>query len=188
MMKKIIKSLLKYKRSLLVFCCILVVCFAVYADWTFGAGKLTSTNYLYNSSSTNTKILGEAAFVDNSESETQDADNYFSVCAIEREKSRDEALGTLQSIVDSADSLPDAKDAALLQMMTIAGNIEKEANIETLVRAKGFTECIALIGEDNVNVIVKTAGLLTNEVAQIKEIVMNEVGIDAQNVKIVEKF
>lgn len=187
-MKNIFKPLLKYKRSLVVFGCIATVCFAVYADWSFGSGKLANTNYLYNSSDSSTKILGEAAFVDSSDSEAESADDYFSVCAIEREKSRDESLGTLQEIVDSADTLPDAKDSALLQMMTIAKNIEKEANIETLIRAKGFSECIALIGEENVNIVVKTAGLLTNEVAQIKEIVMNETGVSAQNIKIVEKF
>ena len=90
-------------------------------------------------------------------------------------------------MVDSSESMPDAKNKALSDMTAIASAIESETNIETLIKAKGFEDCIAVVSGDEANVIVKTSGLLTYEVAQIREIVMNELSIPAENVKIIEK-
>ena len=56
-----------------------------------------------------------------------------------------------------------------------------------MVMAKGFDDCIAVVNGDNLNVIVKTTGLLVNEVAQIKEIAIAESGFPAENIRIVEK-
>lgn len=83
--------------------------------------------------------------------------------------------------------MPDVKDEALGKMISIAGNIEIESNVETMVKAKGFEDCLAVVNGDNVNVVVKTSGLLTNEVAQIREIAMSETGFSPENIKIIEK-
>ena len=69
----------------------------------------------------------------------------------------------------------------------IALDIEREANIETLVTAKGFAQCVAVVNGDSANVIVKSDGLLPNEIAQINEIVYEQAGIVPANVKIIEK-
>jgi len=114
-------------------------------------------------------------------------DSYFAVAAVSRQRARDESIELLSNIVNSAESMPDIKDRALKDIQIIAGEIEKEANIEVLVRAKGFAECVAVISGENVNVIVKTDGLMPNEVAQIKEIVYEQTGISPNNVKIVER-
>ena len=63
----------------------------------------------------------------------------------------------------------------------------KEANIEALIKAKGFDECVTIISGTTANVIVKSEGLLETEVAQILEIVYSETGITPASVKIIEK-
>ena len=93
----------------------------------------------------------------------------------------------MQTVVDSSESMPDAKNKALEDMTAIASSMEAETNIETLIKAKGFENCIAVISGEDINIVVETTGLLTYEVAQIKEIVMNELGIPAENIKIIEK-
>lgn len=90
-------------------------------------------------------------------------------------------------VIDSAETMPDVKDKALDRMISIASEIETEALVEEMIKAKGFEECLAVMTGDNINVIVKTPGLLTSEVAQITEIVMEETGFTAENIKIVEK-
>ena len=114
-------------------------------------------------------------------------ESYFASAAYERQRSRDETLELLQTVVDSSETMPDAKNKALSDMTALAAAMEAETNIETLVKAKGFDDCIAVISGDNINVVVKTTGLLTYEVAQIREIVMNEMKIPAENIKIIEK-
>ena len=63
----------------------------------------------------------------------------------------------------------------------------KNHHIETLIQAKGFEECIAVISEGKATIIVKSDGLLASEVAQINEIVYEASGILPTDLKIIEK-
>jgi stage III sporulation protein AH len=117
----------------------------------------------------------------------EDGENYFAVSAVSRQRARDESIELLTDIANSAEALPDVRDKALSDIAVIAQEIEKEANIETLVKAKGFEECVAVVSGENANIIVKTEGLMQNEVAQIKEIVYEQAGISPGNVKIMER-
>ena len=65
--------------------------------------------------------------------------------------------------------------------------IENESNIETLIKAKGFEECVAVINGEKANVIVKSEGLQPNDLSQILEIVYLQAGILPENVTIMEK-
>ena len=112
---------------------------------------------------------------------------FFAVAVVSRQRARDESIELFNNIIDSAESMPDIKDKALRDIEVIAREIEREANIEVLVKAKGFPECVAVVNGENANIIVKTEGLMANEVAQIKEIVYEQAGILPGNTKIIEK-
>lgn len=189
-MKKIFTKIKKHRKGLIMLSCAAIAAAAVYSDVFNLGGNSPVSDYLYtsdNPSPDGTKILGEAALVDSTESEIVQADSYFASAIINKEKSRDEALETLQVVVDSAETLPDVRDKALAEILEIASDIETEAAVEEMVKAKGFEDCVAIISGENINVIVKSSGLMTNEVAQITDIVKNETGFNAQNIRIVEK-
>ncbi len=194
------KPKLKFStRSIIAGAFVLLICAAAYTDHYIGkSNEVAAGDYLYTSAddSDKPKILGEATFVDSTQNvgeslddatETASYDTYFSAMQVDRQRSRDEAIEMLQIVVDSADSMPDVKEKAYVEMMSIANDITIESNIQSMVMAKGFENCLAVISGDNINVIVKTDGLLTNEVAQIKEIAVNESGFPADKIKIVEK-
>lgn len=197
--KETAKKAKKAIRPMILAACVAVVGLSVYADWNYNRQReAENTGYIYNSSVSGeeAKILGEATYVgatsDNQtagsfENDGSQAESYFLVAALDRQRSRDETLELLQTVVDSSETMPDAKNKALSDMTEIASAIEAEANIETLIKAKGFDDCIAVISGDSINVVVKTTGLLTYEVAQIREIVMNELDIPVENIKIIEK-
>ena len=65
--------------------------------------------------------------------------------------------------------------------------METEANIESLIVAKGFEECVAVISGDSASIVVKSEGLLASEISQINEIVYEQSGISPVNVKIIER-
>ncbi len=113
--------------------------------------------------------------------------NYFEASLVERERARDEALEVLQGVVDDADSLEAAKEQALLDIATMAKVIENESNIETLIKAKGFEDCVAVINGEKASIIVKSEGLQPNDLSQILEIVYLQAGILPENVTIMEK-
>ena len=115
------------------------------------------------------------------------ASNYFAQTILSRKQARDEALEVLKTVATSDSALPETVETALNDISEIAKNIENEANIETLIQAKGFEECIAVISDGKATVIIKTDGLLANEVAQINEIVYEAAGILPNDLKIIEK-
>lgn len=132
-----------------------------------------------------TKTLGQSVLVglETSEPEVED---YFVFATENRERTREEAIAVLQLIADNPDVLPDTKDEALAGIGRIANEMSVEANIETLIKAKGIEDCIAIFSEGKCTVIVRTDGLLDEEKAQILDIVVTEASVLPENVKMIE--
>jgi len=124
---------------------------------------------------------------DKSTLKPDDVLDYFASIALQRNQARDEAIEVLKTVTTSETALEEAKQSALDDINKMARDIEREANIETLILSKGFTQCIAVISDDKCNIIVETSGLLPGEVAQISEIVYEQTGIVPENLKIIEK-
>ncbi len=119
----------------------------------------------------------------------QDVDSFFASTQVERQRSRDEAIEVLQLVVDNPEALDESKSIAMGEISKIAAAIDSESKIESLVIAKGFEKCIAVISDSGCNVIVKTeSALAPNQVAQIQEIVYEQAGILPANCKIIEKM
>lgn len=115
------------------------------------------------------------------------ADEYFATVTLNRRTARDEAMAVLKTVTESDSAVEEVKNSAYGDIRQIAGDIEREANIESLVAAKGFEQCVAVVNGDTASIIVKCDGLTPGEVAQISEIVYNETGIIPGDLKIIEK-
>ena len=114
-------------------------------------------------------------------------DSYFSSVQVSRQRTRDEAIEVLQSVVDNTSSTEAAKTQALAEINKLAAVMAAEANIETLIVAKGFEECVAVISGDSASIVVKSDGLNVSQISQINEIVYSESGIKPVNVTIIER-
>lgn len=113
-------------------------------------------------------------------------DSYFASAQLSRQQARDQAIAVLQNVVsNSTDEV--SREQANADISRIASEIQTEAAIETLIKSKGFEECVAVISDGSASVIVRSDGLLPNELSQIKEIVWEQAGIDPLNIKIIEK-
>lgn len=124
---------------------------------------------------------------DGSSAAVSDTDAYFASAVMNRQRARDEAVEVLQLVAENNENAAEAKAEALDEIKKIASDIEAEANIETIIKSKGFRECVAVISGDSCNVIVKSDGLLPSELAQIQEIVYGQSGILPYNLRIIEK-
>lgn len=119
--------------------------------------------------------------------EISESEDYFASVQIDRERARGEALEVLVNITEDESASETAKSDAFTQMERIANETSWEIDIENLVKAKGFSECIAIINQDSANIVVESDGLTAGEIAQIKEIVYLESDIQPKDVKIIEK-
>ena len=114
-------------------------------------------------------------------------DSYFSSVQVDRQRTRDEAIEVLQSVVDNASATETAKNEALAEINKLATIMATESNIETLIIAKGFEECVAVLSESDARIVVRSEGLSVAQIAQINEIVYSEAGIEPVNVTIIER-
>jgi len=115
-------------------------------------------------------------------------EDFFTNAIIDRERARGEALEVLVSITEDETASEAAKANAFNRMEQIANETSWEIDIENLVKAKGFSECVAIINENSANIVVESEGLTAGQVAQIKEIVYLEASIQPKDIKIIEKL
>ena len=125
---------------------------------------------------------------DVADAETE-GDGYFATMQVSRKRARDEALEVLQSVVDSTDADDAVKTQALTDINRLALEMSAESNIETLIMAKGFEDCVAVISGDAATIVVKAKGetLLPTDISQINEIVYEQANIMPVNIKITER-
>ena len=116
-----------------------------------------------------------------------DARDYFASIALERRQARDEAIEVLRTVTESGTATGDAKAEAAAAIEKIASGMEREADIESLIRSRGFEQCVAVLRDDGCSVIVESDGLMQGDLAQISEIVWEQAGIAPENLKIIER-
>ena len=136
--------------------------------------------------------LGEASYVNSTVSgaakqtgsTTSAGTDYFKAARASRTAAREEAARTLAEIVNNAQATAEAREEAGKKAAAIAENVLAESNIENLILAKGFADCVAFIDEEHCSVVVAGNDLQQTESLQILEIVLSQCHIGAQNVKI----
>ena len=172
-------------RSFIIVCCVLIAASGIVV-WK----SVSTSGTPLPESESGTKVLGNAVLVGSETSDTAadaESDGFFAVAVINRERTRDEAMEVLRTIADSPDSMPDVKEDALDSISSLVDEMNAEANIEMLVRSKGFDDCVAVFSDGRCSVIVKTEGLLEDEVAQILSIAVEQTGLAPSGINIIEK-
>ena len=178
--KKIFSS--KSARSVIVIAAVLLVGLAVYLNYRWFYDPAGSLGYGENNMD-NTQGDGSEEVGGEAEGEN----DYFAATVLTRNQSRDEAIDVLKLVTENASASETAKADAAAKISQIAVDIQNEANIESLVKAKGFEECVAVIAEGAASVIVKSETLQANEAAQILAIVYETTGISPENISIITK-
>lgn len=199
----------QWKRNAVVATVLLFVCAAVYLNWRY-AGNIAENKDTAPASRTgqqkedgdngSTKVLGDATLVggvptmaaepgENAESSGGPAaSSYFDTARLSKQQSRDNALTLLREAAGQENVEQGAIDDANRAIQTLAGYTMLENQIENLVVAKGYSDCVAFMGENSISVVVSAAedGLQTEDVAKIKDIVLSETEYTADQIKIME--
>lgn len=135
-------------------------------------------------SSTN-KNYGEAQLVSVS---NDSGSKFFEEARLKREKAHDAALDTIQKTLKSASLSADEKKTYAQELTGNLENLNAETEIETLVKAKGFADCLCFLQADRADLTVMTSGdaLTAAQVAQIRDIILSKSSVTAQNITVVE--
>ena len=148
-------------------------------------GALTDPLTTDTASSEGNKNYGDAQLVSIGQ---KSSDQYFDEARLSREKSRDEALDTLEKSLKKANLSEEEKAELTARLSGVVESITAESDIENLVKAKGFVDCVAFVDDGKVNVTVQTPGegLDQEQVAQIRDVVLSRCEVKAQDITVVE--
>lgn len=185
---------IQWKRNAVVATVLLFVCAAVYLNWRYAgdvAQQAQDTQQQQDEGDT-TRVLGDAALVggeivDVSETPVS-VSTYFDTARLSRQQSRDNALSLLREAAAQENVDQSALDEANRAIQTLAGYTMLETQIENLVIAKGYADCVVFMSDNSISVVVSAAedGLQTEDVAKITDIVLTETTYSADQIKILE--
>ena len=175
-----------WKRPAVVLAVLVLVGASVYLNWRY-AGNVAETD----------KILGQATLVnENGQGVTVTDDgaaaagenDYFATARLSRQQARDSAISMLQEAEMDENATEEVCNEASQTLQVLAGYTVAEAQIENLVTAKGYADCVVFMGADSCSVVVASGeeGLDATDVAKIKDIVINETQYTPGQIKIME--
>ena len=196
-----------WKRNAVVAVIAVFVCAAVYLNWSYEqeAGKtlgestmvgkedpLVSGGSSSDSSSSSQQEdaaqQGDQGSADGQQTGTESGDDYFANARLNRQQSRDSALSLLQDAAAREDADQTLRDEANQSIQTMADYTVTEAQIENMIVAKGYTDCVACIGENSLSLAVAApeGGLTDADTARILDVVNQNAGFTADQVTIIE--
>lgn len=192
-----------WKRNAVVAAIALFVCAAVYLNWNYGkeadAGKTLGQSTMVGNQTKDPLVNGSSSAqtgAENSEGVegTQTGGDagtaggaYFATARLNRQQARDSALSLLQDAASREDADETVKNQLNDNIQTMADYTVTEAQIENLVVAKGYADCVAFIGEDALSLAVAApeGGLTEADTAKIVDVVNQSAGFTAEQIKII---
>lgn len=184
--KKTMSKMLRnqWKRNAVVLAVLVLVGTSVYLNWRY-ADNVAETG----------KMLGQATLVNQNDQTgapedgagASVSDNYFDTARLSRQQARDSAISMLQEAEMDENASEDVLNEASRTLQVLASYTVAEAQIESLVTAKGYEDCVVFMGEDSCSVVVADPdGVDSTDAARIKDIVIAETGYTASQIKIME--
>lgn len=175
-----------WKKNLVALAILITVCGGIYANWQYSqkqaAVSLTDTLNDEKILSSDSLVMGEEL----SMTDNTTMDDYFAAVRLSRQEARDSAVSLLQEAMAYDD-----KDTAMAsdeQLGDIVQTALCEAQIESLIIAKGYRDCVAYISDQGISVAVATpeSGLQQEDVAVIADIVINQSDFTMDDIRVVE--
>jgi stage III sporulation protein AH len=177
-----------WKKNLVAAAVLLVVCGGIYVNWMYGQDQAVAdlTDTLDSG-----KILSADKLVmaDGSVDEGQNTNtmmDYFAAVRLSRQEARDSAVELLQEAMSYGDDAENTQASTKLEEIVQIALCE--AQIESLVIAKGYRDCVTYISDNGISVAVAApeGGLQKNDVAVIADIVMTQSEHKMQDIRVVE--
>jgi stage III sporulation protein AH len=172
-----------FKRNAVILTVIVFVCAAVYLNWAYSKSKVANAPIPTVpvggvGDSTGLYYEGEAVSVS----------DYFAVVRLDRQQARDTAMSTINTAVETMSMSQQALDNTMAEIVNISELSLNETEIESMIKAKGFADCVVFLKDESVFVAVSSpeGGLTDTSVAQIADIITQETLMSLDQIKIVE--
>lgn len=180
-----------WKKNMVAAAVLVTVCAGIYINWLYAeentAASLVDTLDAQKVMSDDSLMLSEdMAAISAGEDVQTTATDYFAALRLSRQQARDNAVNLLQEAMAYSESSKEAESA--MQLDEIVQTALSEAQIESLIIAKGFADCVAYMSGEGISVAVASpeGGLQQTDVAVIADIVMTQSDYSLKDIRVVE--
>lgn len=176
-----------WKRNAIVATVLVLICAGVYLNWNASnQPTIDLTDTLDAEQVMNQTVIELPNETQAVYSETG-PENQFAQIRLSRQESRDGAVELLQETIAYEEETETAA-AAVESLDQIVNDALTEAQIESLVIAKGYADCVAYMADDGISIAVSApeTGILDTDVALISDIVMTQTTYDLADIRIIE--
>jgi len=178
-----------WKKNLMAAAVLLVVCAGIYMNWLYTNAE--SVDDLTNKLDAE-KVLSEDTLIldvgnmNDTNTETDTMTDYFAAVRLSRQQARDSAIELLQEAMSYTDGT--GKETSSAQLEQIVQTALAEAQIESLVIAKGYADCVAYMSDTGISVAVASpeGGIKQQDVAVIADIVLAQTELSMEDIRVVE--
>ena len=179
-----------WKKNMVAAAVLVTVCAGIYVNWLYtedqSVANLTDTLDSDKVMSSDMLVMNEDSALNNLEAGADTAADYFAAVRLSRQEARDSAVSLLQEAIAYSENSQNAE--ANTELEKIVQTALCEAQIESLVIAKGYADCVAYIGNEGISVAVAApeGGLAQKDVAVVADIVMSQSEYSIQDIRVVE--
>lgn len=178
----------KWKKNLVAAGILVTVCCGIYVNWLYSGGEVENLEDTLASDKVMSDTLldlGNDTPVSGSDN-TNTLMNYFAAVRLSRQEARDSAVTLLQEAMAYGDEAQIAATNAQLEEIIQAALCE--AQIESLVIAKGYADCVAYMTDDSITVAVAApeGGLQATDVAIVADIILSQSDYTMADIRVVE--
>ena len=181
-----------WKKNVTAAAVLVTVCAGIYLNWLYTEGAATSD---LTETLDAEKVMNDESLILSDDMEAlaageqvqTTAGDYFASVRLSRQQARDSALNLLQEAMAYAGDDSKASESSA-QLEDIIQTALSEAQIESLIIAKGFTDCVAYMSTEGISVAVPApeGGLQQEDVAVIADVVMTQSDYSIDDIRVVE--
>jgi len=117
----------------------------------------------------------------------KETSDFFVNYRLDRERARGQRVEWLREVINSAGSGGETRQKAQEHLLGISQSVQKEVELENLIRARGYKEAAVLVDERSVTVVVAAEAFANEESVRIADMVTRSTGVDSQNILIIRK-
>lgn len=166
------------KKQVITSVLVLVLAAAIYINWQYSDVVMGTTTAQESKTKT-----GKAEYVATNKVTVETG--YFADARTQREKTYNDSVAELESLEKSAKAGEEEKASAYQAHIQLIERQEKQTNIESLVKAKSFADCLCVISDQEVSVVVKAEDLSGSEILQIQDAVLSVLDVPLEKIKII---
>ena len=182
-----------WKKNLVAAAILVTVCAGIYVNGLYTEDKTAAS--LEDSLDTQ-KVMNEDTLVLSGDMEAiaagedtiSTSTDYFAAVRLSRQQARDNAVNLLQEAMAYSGSEGSKDVESAMELEEIVQTALSEAQIESLIIAKGYTDCVAYMSGEGISVAVSSpeGGLQQADVAVIADIVMTQSDYSLDDIRVVE--